>query len=805
MSPYHGLPLPVGSIRLLRLLPCSDEDPRIECTLFPHHLLDSETTHPFEAVSYVWGSQDNLQCIRVNGLECKVRENLYALLLRLRDRFIERVIWVDAICINQEDTTEKGYQVQSMAKIYAKASRVLVWLGAATANSKQALDYIRGEGRQRAATEVSTQATEQGTQVSEQAVINLLERPWFQRIWVLQEVAAARHILIMCGPTVIDGYAFCAGLNALQISYQKYPHLQGLIPPIVYLIQDAVFRPRYEGNNKTSPQERFSLHIRPLGELVDMYHTHKATICSDKVYALLGMSDDNPHAAGLEANYKVTWGHVLRTLVHFCLSKSIAVSVSTGDSAEAALVIEAKGYILGEVSSAVEDTNRDQGQSNRTMQLSTQHVRITWYDAPSHSDERETSVTFQASAKAVKKGDVICHLQGARTPVIIRLYDYASTIIRIAVPPTGAVKKRVASVRAFPDNLLLLWDWNTSQTKWHTAAEYGSFMTSRGVPTCPMIACQCLHHLDKAARLLKMGMLLTKTERWEEAAKNFQRAMESYEAGMAGRSVDTTCSGHHGLWRETDEKTREILGTPVIDDNGARIEMEGEERTEEMLSWVARNHPLTVVRLLVDKDATIEARGNLGRALLLWAAENGHGVVVWLLVDKGANIEAKGSFSGRTPLSWAAYNGHEAVVRLLIDKGANIEAEDGDGRTPLLWAAKNSHEAAIRLLIDKGANIEAKGGPYGRTPLSWAAYNGQEAAVRLLIDKGANIEAKGGDGRTPLLWAAYKGHEAAIRLLIDKGANIEAKDGYGRTPLSWAAKNGHEAVVRLLKSHVGDC
>ena len=184
MSPYHGPPLPAGSIRLLRLLPRPDEDSRIECTLLPYHLLDSETTHPFEAISYVWGSQDNLQCIRVNGLECEVGENLHALLFHLQDHFIERVIWVDAICINQEDITEKGYQVQSMAKIYAKASRVLVWLGAATTTSKQALDHIRRAGRQRAATEANTQATEQGTQASEQAVISLLERPWFQRIWV---------------------------------------------------------------------------------------------------------------------------------------------------------------------------------------------------------------------------------------------------------------------------------------------------------------------------------------------------------------------------------------------------------------------------------------------------------------------------------------------------------------------------------------------------------------------------------------------------------------------------------------------
>jgi len=177
MPSYHGPRLPASSIRLLRLLPQLLPNSPIECTLFPCDLLDSEATHPFEAISYVWGSQDNLQCISVNGSECKVGENLHALLLHLRDRFIERVIWVDVICINQEDIAEKGYQVQSMAKIYAKASRVLVWLGIATDTSKQALDRIREAGWQRAAPEANTQA-------SERAVIDLLGRPWFQRIWV---------------------------------------------------------------------------------------------------------------------------------------------------------------------------------------------------------------------------------------------------------------------------------------------------------------------------------------------------------------------------------------------------------------------------------------------------------------------------------------------------------------------------------------------------------------------------------------------------------------------------------------------
>ena len=99
------------------------------------------------------------------------------MLSHLQDHFMERIIWIDAICINQEDNDEKGQQVQSMAKIYAKASRVIVWLGRAAGDSDQALEVIRKaaeEQRTRSAVDITYQ----------QAIFTLLERPWFQRIWV---------------------------------------------------------------------------------------------------------------------------------------------------------------------------------------------------------------------------------------------------------------------------------------------------------------------------------------------------------------------------------------------------------------------------------------------------------------------------------------------------------------------------------------------------------------------------------------------------------------------------------------------
>ncbi|KAK0713737.1 heterokaryon incompatibility protein-domain-containing protein, partial [Lasiosphaeria miniovina] len=537
------IPLPKGSVRLLRLSPLSDKNPHIQCRLTNFSMLDSVSTHPYESLSYVWGSDDNKQPIYVDGDELYIMANLYGALSHLRYCFLERILWVDAICINQDDKAEKGRQVQLMAKIYSKASRVIVWLGEKADGSDQALEDIR-------AAAVKEPANSPADKTNRNNILTLLERRCSERIWVLQEVAAARHILIKCGPTEIDGYAFCSGLSALNLSYETRPHLLGLIPPIVYLIRGAVFRPRYEGD-ETNLQDRFSLGIRPLGQLVDMYHTHKATVPLDKVYALLGMSNDNPHVGGLDVNYEAAWGEVFQNLVQFRLSDQM--SVSTWDGVVVA-VIEARCCILGEVSSVGEDATRHNRPNGDATRHDRQHVEITWEDTPSHfgPEEKQSSrFTFQASAKAVKKGDVVCLLQGASSPTIVRLCDGFSTIIMIAVPLTDDVRQRSASVIAFPIDLLVVWDWDESRRKLQDGEDYEKLISSRKVPKCPVAKCQCLHSLEKTTRLWNFGVLLNRIARYDVAAKNLQKAVEIYRSKLTmpilARPTFGPCASLHAL------------------------------------------------------------------------------------------------------------------------------------------------------------------------------------------------------------------------------------------------------------------
>jgi hypothetical protein len=83
---------------------------------------------------------------------------------------------VDAICIDQANEKEKGDQIPLMVEIYAKASRVVVWLGDAKDDSDRALEVVRLAGE--------NSARLSNAELARQAIPRLLQRPWFRRIWV---------------------------------------------------------------------------------------------------------------------------------------------------------------------------------------------------------------------------------------------------------------------------------------------------------------------------------------------------------------------------------------------------------------------------------------------------------------------------------------------------------------------------------------------------------------------------------------------------------------------------------------------
>jgi hypothetical protein len=150
MLKYHHSPLSQpDNIRLLRLLSREQNSQHLRGDVFEYNpRKNARGTCLYEALSYVWGDEDRAQSIIIDNRCLKITPNLHLALLHLRDDGIPRIIWVDAVCVNQTDRKEKESQIPLMPEIFARASCVLVWLGPANGESDQALDAIRraGEG-----------------------------------------------------------------------------------------------------------------------------------------------------------------------------------------------------------------------------------------------------------------------------------------------------------------------------------------------------------------------------------------------------------------------------------------------------------------------------------------------------------------------------------------------------------------------------------------------------------------------------------------------------------------------------------
>ncbi|KFA51961.1 hypothetical protein S40293_09494 [Stachybotrys chartarum IBT 40293] len=501
-------------------MPHQDDNSPIEVHLFDYLLQGSRKgTHLYEALSYVWGSKEKPYSVSTDKGDLPVTTNLYMALKRLRDQSLARVIWVDAICIDQDNMEERNRQVQSMAKIYAQASRVIVWLGEvrvgyAQVHREALLDNDQGLEELRAAADAQPTNSSDG-EMNQRAILSVLQQSWFQRIWVLQEAAAARQILIVSDSAEIDGYTFCLGLNASKATFQDRD-TQSRIRSAAYLIKGAVFRSKYVATHL----ERFSLNIRPLGELIDMYHNRQATDRRDKVYALLGMSSDV--SVGLSPDYDISWKDLFYRLVKSLVGAQ--ASVETWEEREIA-VITANGCILGEVSLVESD-----GDWNDT-----QSVHIVSKNTRQHSAQKKGWTccwTLHTTAKSIRKGDAVCLLQGASKPMIVRLYNDYCAIIAISVTPTSNVERErsgvdwpelLGAVKIFRRDFLIVWNWEDISERMGDKKADEWFENSQ-VPrhTKP----ESERELDEASRLRNTGLILADLERCEAAEWNLLKAMD---------------------------------------------------------------------------------------------------------------------------------------------------------------------------------------------------------------------------------------------------------------------------------------
>ncbi|KAK3117840.1 hypothetical protein LTR53_000390 [Teratosphaeriaceae sp. CCFEE 6253] len=130
---YPGPPLPTSrSIRVVLLQPAARLEDEVRCS-FKIASLDEcgpgREDMPYEALSYAWGERPDTHAIFLNDSPQPVRSNLFVALRRLCLRNRVRRLWVNALCINQQDPAERASQVAQMADTFRRASQVLIWVG----------------------------------------------------------------------------------------------------------------------------------------------------------------------------------------------------------------------------------------------------------------------------------------------------------------------------------------------------------------------------------------------------------------------------------------------------------------------------------------------------------------------------------------------------------------------------------------------------------------------------------------------------------------------------------------------------
>lgn len=289
-------------------------------------ILAPDTPAIYEALSYVWGTTRDPVDIKIgpSGSDrLAITQNLATALPYLRYENEIRTLWIDAICINQQDLRERSSQVRMMGDIYRSADRVVIWLGTEKDNSAQALeimsrigseikvDYVRLE-----MSPVSTDSILHWSDTSRYLPFHgqesrnidaLLRRSWFTRLWVWQEIRLAKdNAVIMCGSDTVVWHAFRRAIFCLI--FKPWP------PNIPTLDSQALRARLNEVMNMSN-----SITFARLSHTLRRTASCKCSDPRDRIYAVLNLLDKTENGINIEPDYTKTTAQVYKD----CLLRDI--------------------------------------------------------------------------------------------------------------------------------------------------------------------------------------------------------------------------------------------------------------------------------------------------------------------------------------------------------------------------------------------------------------------------------------------------------------------------------------------------
>jgi hypothetical protein len=306
---HHYLTIKTGNLRLLRVMqpgrPSVMMYGEMRATKPPFAVLEEVPlgSRRYIALSYAWGKDVTTRMMYLDGGEYAVAEHVWDVInstfhlpLISNQKSLQR-FWIDAMCIDQADDEEKEEQVRRMADIYGQATLVLVWLGSEADNSELAMDNIR-----RATWFIAKRSNVMGqfshldnpeTQQEPPpqvwwAIGRLFRRPWFNRMWVIQELLVGPTVAIACGPSAVKLWAFADLARALPMdgpapwstedSDETKEKIAGAIENFNHLMELRRNGPIING-----------LSSDDFAELLHRSRFREVTLPVDRVWSLLGV------------------------------------------------------------------------------------------------------------------------------------------------------------------------------------------------------------------------------------------------------------------------------------------------------------------------------------------------------------------------------------------------------------------------------------------------------------------------------------------------------------------------------------
>ncbi|KAI0834873.1 heterokaryon incompatibility protein-domain-containing protein [Hypoxylon sp. FL0890] len=260
--------------RILEILPTHNAKEQLHCKL---REIDIHVDPYYDALSYTWGLPHFTERLLIedNGkwTVLRITTNLRDALLRFRLRLDVRKLWVDALCINQQDDDEKARQIPLMTKIYTRATSVLVWLGK---NEDGASCLHKIDKLSRGMNDPHDKV------IIKELLASLLNLTWFSRRWIVQEVVLSPNVTLFCGLVEMSW------VRLLQVVGLAWPSDRERNCSSVVKTMGTIWRRQFIGSE-------FSSRLDQATGILNLLESFENLGCADprdRIYALAGLSSD---------------------------------------------------------------------------------------------------------------------------------------------------------------------------------------------------------------------------------------------------------------------------------------------------------------------------------------------------------------------------------------------------------------------------------------------------------------------------------------------------------------------------------